>query len=115
MAGIGSMYRQSAGKMRHRITVKRRSIAPDASGQPIPTFIDRFQGEPAGFTQVSGGEVLRGRQIEAGVTAVFVVNWRAGYDETDIIVFEGVEYGIVRIHKPEGIARFAEIHCKAVK
>ena len=116
MVGIGSMYRYKLAKMRHRITVKYRSTSQsDGTGQPLETFTNRFTDEPASFQQVSGGETLRGRQIEAGVTAVFVVNWRAGYKETDIIVFAGNEYGIVRIHKPEGIERYGELHCKAVK
>lgn len=116
MASIGSMFRQSTSRMRHRITVKQRITTRDEStGQPIESWTPRFTSEPAAFNEVAGGEQLRGRHIEAGVTAVFVVNYREGYDETDIIEFDGVEYGIVRLRRPDGIKRYLEIHAKATK
>lgn len=115
MVGIGSMYRYKLAKMRHRITVKYRQTTQDDTGQPIESWVDRFEDEPASFQETSGGETIRGRQVEAGVTAVFGVNWRPGYEVTDLVVFEGEEYGIVRIHKPEGIGRFLDLHCKLTR
>jgi SPP1 family predicted phage head-tail adaptor len=86
----------------------------DSSRQPIVTYTTaRFANEPAKYEQVSGGEVVRGRQIEAGVIALFTVNYRDGYVQTDRITFDGQTYGIHRMHKPDGIKRFLEIHCKA--
>lgn len=116
MASIGSMFRQSTARMRHRISVKQRITSRDQStGQPTEAWLVRFENEPAAFNEVAGGEQLRGRHIEAGVTAVFVVNYREEYKETDIIDFDGVEYGIVRLRRPDGIKRYLEIHAKATK
>lgn len=100
--------------MRHRITVQEASTTVDASRQKVVTYVDRFTREPAAFTQVSGGETIRGRQIEAGVTALFKVNYRDGYAVTDRVVFDGQNYGIVRLEIPQGVKRFMWLHCKGV-
>ena len=63
--------------------------------------------------QVTGGERIRGRQIDDSVTAVFEVNYRAGYLVTDRILFQGVYYGIVRIDAPGGVNRFLVLFCNA--
>ena len=102
------------GDMRNVIAVKVATQSIDASRQLVVTYnTNRYPNEPASFHQVSGGEYFRGRQVEAGVTAVFTVNYRPNYDETDRIVCQGGNYGIVRIHKPEGVARYLELYCKA--
>jgi len=113
MAGIGSMHRQKLGDMRHRITVQTANSTVDAARQRVVTYVDRLANEPSTFEQVTGGEVNRGRHIEAGVTAVFKVNARADYSVQDRIIFGGQSYGIVRIDNPAGIQRFTYLHCKA--
>jgi len=113
MAGIGSMHRQKLGDMRHRITIQSAVEATDDSRQKIITYINRLTNEPATFEEVTGGEVNRGRQIEAGVTAIFKVNRRRDYSTRDRILFRGQTYGIVRTENPEGIQRFTYLHCKA--
>jgi SPP1 family predicted phage head-tail adaptor len=77
------------------------------------TYTAKYTNIAAKYEQVSGGEVVRGRQIEAGVIALFTVNYRDGYIQTDRITFDGQTYGIHRMHKPDGVKRFLEIHCKA--
>ena len=85
----------------------------DTSRQPVYSYATRFASEPAAFRQVTGGEKVRGRQIEAGVTAIFEVNYRDGYMVTDRVLFQGTYYGIVRIDYPEGVNRYAVLHCSA--
>lgn len=114
MAGIGSTRKVPVGNMRHRISVRSATTTVDAARQKVITYTTtRYASEPASFEEVSGGEYLRGRQIEAGVVAVFIVNYRDGYEVTDRVTFQGTNYGIHRIHNPSGIGRFLEIHCKA--
>jgi SPP1 family predicted phage head-tail adaptor len=98
---------------RHRVLIQQATTALDAAGQPIVTWSTRYASEPAKFEQVSGGSRLRGRQVEADVEAVFTVNYRNGYELTDRVSFQGMYYGIRRIHIPDGVKRFAELHCKA--
>ena len=113
MPGIGSMYRQKAADMRHRISLRKPIKSIDASRQPIIKYEDELINEPAKFVQVSGGETVRGRQIEAGITALFTVNYRSEYSVEKQILFAGQTYGIVRVDKPDGVNRFADLHCKA--
>jgi head-tail adaptor len=113
MPGIGSMYRQKIGDMRHRITVQTAVETIDASRQKVISYVDRVVNEPSTFEQVTGGETNRGRQIEAGVTAVFKVNNRASYTTQDRVVFCGQSYGVVRVERPGGIGRFCYLFCKA--
>jgi len=113
MAGIGSMHRQKISDMRHRITVQTAVETINASRQKIISYINRIVSEPATFEQVTGGEVNRGKQIEAGVTAVFKVNNRNTYSVRDRILFNGQQYGIVNIELPSGIERFTYLYCKA--
>lgn len=98
---------------RHRITVQSVVSTLDSSRQPVYTYATRFANEPAAFRQVSGGEKIRGRQIEAGTNAIFEVNYRDGYMVTDRVLFQGTYYGIVRIDYPEGVNRYAVLHCSA--
>lgn len=112
--GIGETRTSTVGHMRHRITVQTATQTVDSSRQPVTTYVNRLTGEPAAFVQVSGGESVRGRQVESTVVALFKVNYRNGYSTTDRIVFDGENYGIARVEKPDGIARFLWLHCKAV-
>lgn len=98
---------------RHRINVQSVVTTIDSSRQPVYTYTNRYVDEPATFKQVAAGEYVRGRQIEAGVTAMFEVNYRDGYLVTDRVIFDSVKYGIVRIDYPEGVKRFAVIYCMA--
>lgn len=113
MAGIGSMVKEKCSDMRHRISVEYCITTIDSSRQPRYSYATRFASEPASFQQVTGGEKVRGRQIEAGVSAVFNVNHRDGYLVTDRVLFGGVYYGIVRIQPPDGINRFLTLYCNA--
>jgi len=113
MAGIGSMHRQKLGDMRHRITVQTATKAIDSSRQQIVSYVNRLANEPATYDQVTGGEIIRGKQVEAGVTAIFKVNGRAGYSVEDRVVFQGQHYGVVRVENPQGVERFTFLYCKA--
>jgi SPP1 family predicted phage head-tail adaptor len=112
---IGQTRRSETGMMRHRLTVQSAEPSLDPSRQKVITYTTKWNSEPAAFIQVSGGETIRGQQVEAGVTAMFKVNYRSGYTETDRIVFDGENYGIVRIEVPDGVKRFQWLHCKSVK
>lgn len=101
------------GAMRERITVETATV--DAStGQPVRTWATVVANEPAAFEQVTGGETLRGRQVEANVTAIFTVRFRSNtYSVEQRITHNGIEYGIVRVMPVEGGRRYIELRCKA--
>lgn len=103
------------GKMRERITVQTPAETLDAAGQPIKSWADTYTNEPASYEPAAGTETIRGRQLEAGVTAVFVVRYRPGYTTELRVGFGSDTYGIVHVKRVEGGQRYIELHCKAVE
>lgn len=103
----------SSGMMRHRITLQSPTETLDEAGQTVRGWTSTLTGEPADYMPTIGGEVIRGKQVEAGVSAVFTVRYRAGfYDPTKQILFDGTTYGIVHVKPVEGGKRYIELHCK---
>jgi head-tail adaptor len=102
------------GQMRDRITVKSATATQDASGQPVVTKANWLVNEPAKFEPTQGGEGFRGRQVEAGIQAVFTVRNRSGYVPEQTVVHDSINYGIVYVKPVEGLDRYRELYCKAV-
>jgi len=107
------------GEMRHRIAVKVETTTQDAAGQPVVAFTtwlldEPAKFEPAKFGPITGGEGARGRQVEAGITAIFTVRYRDGYTPEMIVVHRGQQYGIVYVNPVAGADRYRELHCKGV-
>lgn len=101
------------GGMRHRITVQAVTVTLTSGGDKQEAWADLYRNEPAMFDPASGGETLRGRQVETGISAVFTVHYRAGYDTTQRVSFNGTNYGIVFVKHIEGGRRYTELHCRS--
>lgn len=101
------------GAMRERINVQQLELSISDAGDKTEVWTTLFANEPASFEQVSGGETLRGRQVEAGVNALFTVRYRSGYLPTQRVVHAGVTYGIVFVRQVEGGKRYIELQCRS--
>lgn len=99
------------GSMRERITIQEPVETVDSIGQTVRSWSDLYSNEPARFDPVSGGETLRGKQVEAGVTAVFTIHKREGIDATMRVGFGGTDYGISYINPVDGGNRYLELRC----
>jgi SPP1 family predicted phage head-tail adaptor len=108
----GKMFR--VGQMRDRITVSTEVQTQDTAGQPVVSLATWLLREPASYEYISGGETTRGRQVEAGIKAVFVVRYRPGYQTQMQVTLGDQRYGIVHVVPVEGKDRYLELHCKAV-
>lgn len=104
----------AVGRMRHRITVSTETTTQDDAGQPVVTLATWLSAEPASFEPTSGGEGFRGRQVEAGINAIFTVRYRDGYATDQVITFGGEKYGIVYVKQVDGMNRYRELYCKSV-
>lgn len=102
------------GQMRDRITIQTDSTTQDAAGQSVVTRTDWLLNEPAKFEPTQGGEGFRGRQVEAGIQAIFTVRYRVGYTPQQTVVHDSGTYGIVYVKPVEGLDRYRELHCKGV-
>ncbi len=112
---VGERSGMRLSDLRHRITLQEPTRTVDAARQPVVTWSNELTDQPARYSSVSGGETNRGRQVEAGVVAVFTVNYRDNYAVDKQVIFRGNNYGIVRVEPIDGINRFIDLHCKAVK
>jgi len=101
-------------EMRNRITVKTEVQTQDAAGQPVVTLATWLTDEPAKFEPTRGGEGARGRQVEAGIAAVFTVHYRDGYTPEMSVTCGNQTYGIVYVDPVDGMNAYRELHCKAV-
>ena len=102
------------GKMRQRITIQSKTDAADAAGQPTRTWSNTYINEPAQVEYTGGTETFRGRQLEAGIQAVFTVRHRDEYTPEMRISYGGNYYGIVRVRPVQGGRRYTELYCRAV-
>lgn len=102
------------GEMRSRIDVHNEHAAQDNSGQPVVTLVPWLKSEPAKFDPTSGGEGSRGRQVEAGIAAVFTVRYRQQYTPQMAVTCGGQRYYIVYVQPVDGMNVYQELHCKAV-
>jgi len=102
------------GEMRHRIDVKTETTTQDGAGQPVVTLSTWLADEPAKFEPTSGGEGARGRQVEAGISAIFTVRYRDGYTPQMAVDIGGDRYWIVYVKPVQGMDRYRELHCKSV-
>jgi len=102
------------GEMRHRITIKTETVVQDTAGQPVVSLVNWLVDEPAKFEPTSGGEGARGRQVEAGIAAIFTVRYRDGYTPQMSVDISGDRYWIVYVKPVQGMDRYRELHCKSV-
>jgi SPP1 family predicted phage head-tail adaptor len=111
---VGERKGMRLADMRHRVTLMRPVKTIDASRQQITTWQPELSSQPAKYVQTSGGEIVRGRQVEASTVAVFTVNYSAAYEPEKVIVFQGQQFGIVKVDAIDGVKRFQDLQCKAV-
>ena len=103
----------ATASMHHRISVQSPTT-DDSTGQPIRLWTTTYSKEPAAWTPSAGAEVVRGRQVEAGITGYFTVGYRDGYSVEQRVVHDDLTYGIVHVKQVGGQRRFIELHVKAI-
>lgn len=101
------------GAMREWISIQSVSVAISDAGDKTETWSDLYTSEPAKFEMTSGGETLRGKQVDAGITAVFTVHYRDDVTSTMRVVHNDVNYGIVYVKQIEGGTRYMELWCRS--
>lgn len=103
------------GAMRERVDVQSLTISVSDAGDRSESWADTFSCEPASIDPVSGGETLRGRQVEAGINVIFTVRYRSEYVPEMRVAYNSTNYGIVYVRPVEGGRRYIELFCKAVQ
>lgn len=101
-----------AGRKRNRITIQQATSTLDAAGQPIRTWTTYLADYPVAIDQVTGGEVLRGRQVSAETQIVFAGRWYEGVTTQMRVIYGSRTLGIVRACDPYGDRRELRIECR---
>lgn len=102
------------GAMRDRIDIQTPTMTVDAAGQSIPAWTDTIEREPCVFDSASGGETLRGKQVDTSITAVFTIHYRSGLTTQQRVKYNNEYYGIVYVRPVEGGRRYIELQCRGV-
>ena len=91
-----------AGRLRQLVTIQQPTFTQDAAGQQTASWGDVEADVPAEVEAVAGGETRRGLQVEATVTTVITMRWRADVGPTWRIVHDGRTLNIERAVDPDG-------------
>lgn len=104
------------GNLRQVVRIERATLANDAAGQPIETWSAIAGGAavPAEVLAVSGGETVRGSQMEAGVSTLVTMQWRGDVTTAMRIVHDGRALNVVRAVDPDGRRRSLVCQCAEV-
>lgn len=102
-----------AGLLRQRITIQTPTATLDAAGQPIRTWATFGTANlPAKAEPVSGGEVIRGRQVSAETQWMFTVRYLAGVTAQMRVIWGSRTLGIVKAEDPYGEQHELRIECR---
>ena len=100
-----------AGQLRSYITITQPSTFQDASGQENQTETVVATGVPARVQAVAGGEVIRGVQVQAGVTTLITTRFRSDIEPPMKIIHDNRTLNVVRATDPAGTQRELSIQC----
>lgn len=106
----GRGYR--VGSMRERITIQEASAERDSYGQQVKTWTNKYEDRPASWMPTAGQEVIRGKSVEAGITAVFTTRFDVGVTPEMRVVHSSGVHGIAYVKQVEGRRGYMELHCK---
>jgi len=109
---IGRPDRFHVGEMRERITIQEAASTKDGFGQPIRSWSNRYANQPAKWIPVAGTETIRGRSVEAGITALFQIRHVEGVSPKMRVVHSSGTYGVQYVKPIGGRTRYIELHCK---
>jgi SPP1 family predicted phage head-tail adaptor len=76
----------NARKLRHRVTLQKRSQTQDDAGQISNDFADFMTGVRASIEPLSGREYVAAQQVQSEISTRIQARWRPGLDETQRIV-----------------------------
>ena len=92
-----------AHRLRHRVTIERKTAGADAWGQPVETW-ETVAIVPAEVWSLSGREYIAAQAEQAGVTTRITIRYQAGIEPAMRITHDGRTYNI-RAVLPDPTAR----------
>ena len=99
-----------AGRLNQRIDIQ--DATTPATGESVPSYANHVTGLPAEVRETGGGEYIRGRQIEAGITAVITIRYRSDITPRMRVKYGSRKFGIVSVGDPTGMGVITVLSCK---
>ncbi len=85
------------GRMDRKITIQQKTVANDATGQPVETWTDLATDIRAEYIPAAGREFWGARQTSAVVVASFRIHYRADVTRVMRVQFDGDTYDIADV------------------
>lgn len=103
------------GRLRQRVSIQAATTPTD--GEAGPTYATWLRNVPAevieaGGAMAGGGERVRGRMIEAGLSAVVTIRYRDDISPTMRLVYGTRYLNIVSVTDPTGYRMETVLTCK---
>ena len=109
---------RNIGQFRTFATIQRATYTPDATtNQPVETFADYQTSIPCSIENVAGGEIRRGKQMQATTSKLLRMHHHQdGFTviPTDQIIVNGETLGVVAAYDPTGRREELFIECRGL-
>ena len=102
-----------AHRLRHRITIERKTAGADAWGQPVETW-ETVAIAPAEVWPLSGREYIAAQAEQAGVTTKITVRYQAGIEPAMRITHDGKTYNIKAVLPDPTARRHLTLMCESL-
>ena len=106
-------YCLDPGRLRQRVTLEQATTP--SSGETNPTYATYLSNVPAEVIETTGGEYVRGRQVEAGIVAMVTIRYRNGIYPTMRLRYGARYLNIVSCIDPTGYRSELLIQCREVQ
>lgn len=102
-----------AGRLRQRVTIEQPTTPTNGETNPsYSTFVANVASE---VIETSGGEYIRGRQVEAGVKALVTIRYRDGVIPTMRVKYGSRYLYIMSVVDPTGYKAELLLSCGEVQ
>ena len=102
-----------AHRLRHRITIERKTAGADAWGQPVETW-ETVSIVPAEVWPLSGREYIAAQAEQAGVTTKITIRYQAGIEPAMRITHDGKTYNIRAVLPDPTARRHLTLMCESL-
>lgn len=102
-----------AHRLRHRITIERKTTGADAWGQPVETW-ETVAIVPAEVWPLSGREYIAAQAEQAGVTTKVTIRYQAGIEPDMRVTHDGMTYNIKAVLPDPTLRRHLTLMCESL-
>ncbi len=102
-----------AHRLRHRVTIERKTAGEDAWGQPVEMW-ETVAIVPAEVWPLSGREYIAAQAEQAGVTTKITIRYQAGIEPAMRVLHDGKSYNIRAVLPDPTARRHITLMCESL-